>query len=82
MPESVTLRINGESVTVPAGTVLTAALEQAGQRRTRRSVGRQARGPLCGMGVCFECRVTIDGQAHRRSCQTLCEDGMEVCTDD
>jgi sarcosine oxidase subunit alpha len=82
MSDHVTLRIDGQSVTVPAGTVLAAALAQAGRKRTRRSVSGKARGPLCGMGVCFECRVTINSQPHRRSCQTLCEEGMEVRTDD
>jgi len=82
MPDSVTLRINGQSVSVPEGTVLAAALARAGQQQVRRSVSGQSRGPLCGMGVCFECRVTINGIPHRRSCQTLCEDGMEVRTDD
>jgi sarcosine oxidase subunit alpha len=33
------------------------------------------------MGVCFECRVTIDGEPNQRSCQTLCREGMEVQTD-
>jgi sarcosine oxidase subunit alpha len=32
------------------------------------------------MGICFECRVTIDNLAHWRSCQILCRDGMEVET--
>jgi len=49
---------------------------------TRLSAGRgEARGPLCGMGLCFECRVSINGQPHCRSCLTLCEPGMEVRTD-
>jgi sarcosine oxidase subunit alpha len=34
------------------------------------------------MGICFECRVTVNGRAHVRSCQVLCEAGMEVQTDD
>jgi len=46
----------------------------------RRSVTGEPRGPLCGMGICFECRVTIDGVPHSRSCQTPCADGMEVRT--
>jgi hypothetical protein len=37
---------------------------------------------LCGMGICLECRVTIDGREHSRSCTTLCAEGMEVRTDD
>jgi aerobic-type carbon monoxide dehydrogenase small subunit (CoxS/CutS family) len=32
------------------------------------------------MGVCQECRVTVDGRAHVLSCQTLCRDGMQVVT--
>jgi predicted molibdopterin-dependent oxidoreductase YjgC len=80
--ENITIRVNGRPVTVPAGTVVAAALESAGQMHLRRSPGFEARGPLCGMGMCFECRVTIDGVRHRRSCQTLCEEGMEVVTDD
>ena len=47
---------------------------------TRRSVSGALRGPLCGMGVCQECRVTIAGRAHRLACQTLCTPGMQVVT--
>jgi predicted molibdopterin-dependent oxidoreductase YjgC len=76
------LRINGQALTVPAGTVVAAAIAQAGLVRFRRSVKGHARGPLCGMGICMECRATINGLAHCRTCQTLCQDGMEVRTDD
>ena len=48
----------------------------------RRSVTGQPRGPLCGMGICFECRVTVGGRQHVRSCQTACASGMEVQTDE
>ena len=82
MTKSITLLVNGTKVVVPEGTIVAAAVAQAGQWRFRRSVQGEPRGPACGMGVCMECRVTIDGQAHRRSCQTLCEEGMEVCTDE
>jgi D-hydroxyproline dehydrogenase subunit gamma len=82
MVDGVTIRVNGLAVTVPQGTVVSAAVEKAGHARFRRSVRDGSRGPLCGMGVCFECRVTINGVAHVRSCQTLCEDGMEVAVDD
>ncbi|HEY8977298.1 MAG TPA: 2Fe-2S iron-sulfur cluster-binding protein, partial [Burkholderiaceae bacterium] len=39
------------------------------------------RQPVCGMGVCGECRVTVDGRAHRLGCQTACAPGMEILTD-
>lgn len=82
MPELITLEVNGVSVTMPAGSMVAAAVLQAGVNSFRRSVTGEARGPLCGMGICFECRVMVNGVAHVRSCQTLCEDGMDVRTDE
>ena len=82
MNEQVTLSINGRCLTVPEGTILAVALAKAGQTRFRRSVKGEPRSPLCAMGTCFECRVTINGRPHQRSCQTLCCHGMEVVTDD
>jgi D-hydroxyproline dehydrogenase subunit gamma len=79
MPE-IPLTVNGLRVHVPAGSVVAAAIALANVTSTRHSVNGDARAPLCGMGVCFECRVTINGQAHMLSCQTLCEEGMEVIT--
>jgi D-hydroxyproline dehydrogenase subunit gamma len=79
---NITLRINGQPLAVPPGTTVAAAVMLAGRAMFRRSVSGQPRGPLCGMGICFECRLTIDGRPQRRSCQTLCRAGMEVTTDD
>ena len=81
MSESVSLLVNGMVVTVPAGSMVSAAIMKTGIVAFRRSVTGEARGPLCGMGICFECRVTIDGEAYCRSCQTVCRDGMNVRTD-
>lgn len=78
----VIIKINDVPVTVPAGSMVAAAVLKAGVSSFRRSVTGEARGPLCGMGICFECRVTIDGVAHVRSCQTVCENGMDVRTDE
>lgn len=82
MADTIQLRVNGKSVSVAPGTIVAAAVALAGETRFRRSVLGQSRGPLCAMGVCMECRVTINGRLQSRSCQTLCEPGMEVCTDE
>lgn len=82
MPELITLKVNDYSVSVPAGSMVAAAVLTVGVSAFRRSVTGEARGPLCGMGICFECRVTVNGVAHVRSCQTLCENGMDVRTDE
>ena len=82
MAERLRIRIDGVEHEVAAGTSVAAALWNTGARGFRRSVGGQLRAPLCGMGTCFECRVSIDGRPGRRSCQTPCRDGMEVRTAD
>ncbi|WDD91397.1 (2Fe-2S)-binding protein [Burkholderia sp. FERM BP-3421] len=75
------LTIDGRPLTVAAGSTVAAALVLAGGvRGTRASVSGAPRTMVCGMGVCQECRVTIDGRAHVLACQTLCRDGMAVDT--
>jgi sarcosine oxidase subunit alpha len=74
--------VNGVCVSVPQGSLVAAAVLQSGVTAFRRSVTGEVRGPLCGMGICFECRVHVNGVAHVRSCQTLCENGMDVRTDE
>ncbi|MFP6561988.1 2Fe-2S iron-sulfur cluster-binding protein [Paraburkholderia sp. B3] len=83
MSEIVTLAVNGKRVDVAAGSSVAAAIAIADEAQrcvTRRSVGGALRGPVCGMGVCQECRVTIDGLPHQLACQTVCAFGMEVVT--
>jgi D-hydroxyproline dehydrogenase subunit gamma len=82
MTESIELSVNGRKVVVPMGTIVAAAIALADETRFRRSVLASPRGPLCGMGICMECRVTINGLPQCRSCLTLCEPGMGVRTDE
>lgn len=81
MAERVVVLINGRELKVASGTTVAAAVLTAGVTCFRRGVNGEPRAPLCGMGVCMECRVTINGVAHCRSCQELCVEGMEICTD-
>ncbi|MFT3720556.1 (2Fe-2S)-binding protein [Pseudorhodoferax sp.] len=72
--------LDGRPAAAPAGVSVAAALRHAGSGDTRRSVSGAARAPLCGMGVCQECRVLVDGQ-RRLACQTPLADGMAIATD-
>ena len=81
MSEFVTIMINGIAVEMPVGSMVSAAILKTGTHAFRCSVTGEPRGPLCGMGICFECRVTIDGERHSRSCQTVCRNGMDVRTE-
>ena len=47
--------------------------------RASGSLG-EPRAPICGMGICHECRVTVDGVAQVRSCLTTVRDGTVVET--
>jgi D-hydroxyproline dehydrogenase subunit gamma len=80
MLSQVTVIVNGSPVVVPSGATAAVAVVLAGQA-CRTSVSGEPRGPLCGMGICFECRVAIDGNLHTRSCQVLCQQGMEIDTE-
>lgn len=73
------ITVNGRRVRVALGTSVAAAMMMS-QEPCRFSVTGEARGPLCGMGICMECRATVNGVAHRRTCQMVCVPGMEVVT--
>ncbi len=77
---AVELVVDDAPVSAERGVSLAAALLNAGVWAFRESVSGTARAPLCGMGICFECRVTVDGIAHRRACMVRVADGMRVIT--
>lgn len=76
---TVSLHINGQAVQVEQGSSVAAALAVAGLVHSRRSVSNQPRAALCGMGICQECRVQVDGRV-RLACQTLVAPGLQVET--
>jgi hypothetical protein len=80
MPEDIVVNINGQPLAIPAQSTVAVAVMVSGAA-CRRSVTGQLREAMCGMGICFECRVTINGKPHCRSCLTLCEAGMMVTTE-
>ena len=81
MLKPIIVRVNGSPLSVPQGATVAVALSIARQA-CRISVSGEPRAALCGMGICYECRVTINGKPQCQSCQILCEDGMDVRTDE
>lgn len=71
--------IDGTPVQLPPGHSVAAALAQLPPGCSRSSVTGERRAPFCGMGICHECRVLVDGR-RRLACQTLCTDGMVIDT--
>jgi D-hydroxyproline dehydrogenase subunit gamma len=82
MPDAISITVNGARVSVPAGTTALAAILSTGASSVRRSVTGAPRGPLCGMGVCFECRATVNRCRYARTCEILCAPGMDIRTDE
>jgi D-hydroxyproline dehydrogenase subunit alpha len=78
--DAIAILLDGRPVKVAPGATVAVALWNAGISAFRISVTGEPRGPVCGMGICFECRVTIDGVAHRRACLVACAPGMVVET--
>jgi D-hydroxyproline dehydrogenase subunit gamma len=80
-PDRVRITLDGSVVEVPRGTSLAAAILANGVTRFHDSVTGGPRGPLCAMGICFECVITVNGRPRVRGCLLECVDGMEVRTD-
>jgi sarcosine oxidase subunit alpha len=78
--KSFSIFVDGRALDADATMTVAAALWNAGVHRLRTSVTGQPRGPLCAMGICFECRVTINGVAHRRACLEPCSPEMRIVT--
>ncbi|MEU4834646.1 (2Fe-2S)-binding protein [Streptosporangium sp. NPDC023615] len=80
-PPQTEIIVDGDPVRAVDGISLAAVL--VGERRwglRRNPVGGDPRGPFCGMGVCFECEVTVDGRPWVRACITKIYAGMRVET--
>jgi len=77
------LIIDGEPLPFVEGQTVAAALVAAGRLSWRTSrVGRRPRGVFCGIGVCFDCLVTIDGAGGQRACLVPARPGMTVTTEE
>jgi sarcosine oxidase subunit alpha len=79
---SLTIYVNGREIEAYELETVHAALLAAGILKLRDSGnGMSPRGIFCGMGTCYECLVTVNGQPNQRACQTLVEDQMEIVID-
>ncbi len=74
----VRFRFDGREVEALPGETIAAALAAAGIVAVRQARSGAPRGPYCGMGVCFDCLVTVDGRPSQRACLTPVAEGLEV----
>lgn len=77
----VQITVDGETLQAYEGESLAAVLLAAGRRVFRHAdQGGDPRGIFCGMGICYDCLVTVSGQEHVRACMTPVQDGMQIST--
>jgi predicted molibdopterin-dependent oxidoreductase YjgC len=70
--------IEGRRVTAHLGETVATVLLAEGQLAMRTTVDGSPRGVFCGMGVCFDCLVVVDGQPNTRACMTFVQAGMRI----
>lgn len=80
--ERIRISVNGRETYAYRGETVLAVLLAAGCRVLRRDKTGQPRGAFCGMGICYDCLVTINGIGNMRSCMIEVEEGMEIWIDE
>ena len=75
----VTVSIEGQSIKVPSGETVAAAVLASGIGYTRTTpVSGAPRAPFCLMGGCYECLMVINDQPNMRACREPVEEGMTI----
>jgi sarcosine oxidase subunit alpha len=80
--KQITITVNGIPVTAYEGETVHAALTAAGIYPLRQTLSGETRGAFCGMGLCYECLVTVNHIPDQQACMTRVQDGMEIQTHD
>jgi predicted molibdopterin-dependent oxidoreductase YjgC len=77
----VQISVDGEMIAAYEGESLAAAMLASGRRVFGHTHPQgHPRGIFCGMGVCYECLVSVAGRERVRACIVTVEDGMRVST--
>lgn len=77
--KKVTIDIDGKKIEAYEGEPIAAALWNAGIRDFRYTRKRkEPRGFFCGIGLCTDCKMIVNGIPNIRTCVTLVEKGMKI----
>jgi aerobic-type carbon monoxide dehydrogenase small subunit (CoxS/CutS family) len=76
---SLEFTFDDQTITAISGQSIGAALLAANQRTLRKTrFNNKDRGVFCGIGVCFDCLVVVDGVSNQRACLIEAKPGMKV----
>ena len=74
----VVFEFDGRRIEAREGDSIASALLAIGQRVLREGPDGRPRGIFCGIGVCFDCLVDVDGVPAQRACMVVVRPNMRV----
>ncbi|MCO8274891.1 (2Fe-2S)-binding protein [Actinoplanes sp. TRM 88003] len=78
----ITVVVDGVAMPGVAGQTVAGVLMGAGRLSWRTTRNGRPRGVFCGIGVCHDCLVVVNGLADVRACQRRAIDGDEISTEE
>src|SRR5882724_2590586 len=78
MSTAITIEFEGKKIAARAGESLAATLTANGILSLRTTRCEAERGIFCGMGVCQDCLVEVDGRPTQRACMTVVDRPLVV----
>jgi sarcosine oxidase subunit alpha len=76
------IEVDGRTILARSGQTIAEVLLVNGLRSLRMTRKQSPRGVYCGMGICYECRMIVNGIPNVRTCMTLATPGCRIATQD
>ena len=80
IPDIFEILVDGQAMKAKRGQTLAEVLIQNGLRKFRETLSGAPRGAFCGVGICYECRMTVNGRPNVRTCVTPAFPDCQVST--
>ena len=80
--EKFEIEVDGKTILACSGQTIAEALLANGVRTLRMTQKQASRGVYCGMGICYECRMIVNGIPNVRTCMALVTPGCRIATQD
>ena len=76
------IEVDGKTFLAYSGQTIAEVLLANGLKNLRMTRKQASRGVYCGMGICYECRMVVNGIPNVRTCMTLATPGSRITTQD
>jgi predicted molibdopterin-dependent oxidoreductase YjgC len=79
--KEISITLDGKEIKAVEGEPIASALIAAGIMTFRRTrIRKEPRGYFCGIGLCTDCMMIVDGTPNVRTCITPVREGMRIET--